>query len=90
MRNMSNESFLDIAILVVVALESYFAIVAALKSRSALKSRRKRGNLKSVLNFVTPNGVLSTKPLTIPIKRARPSKIRFGIENKQHSNMLRG
>ena len=80
---MSNELFLDIAILVVgiailliVALESYFAIVAASKSRSALKSRRNGVNLKSVLNFVTPNGVLSTKPFTIPVKRARPLKIR--------------
>ena len=78
---MSNELFLDttilvveIAILVIVALESYFAIVAALKSRR--KSRRNAVNLKSVLNFVTPDGVLSTKPLTIPVKRTRPLKIR--------------
>jgi hypothetical protein len=80
---MSNELFLeiailvvDIAILVVVALESYLAITAALKSRSALKSRRKRVYLKSVLNFVTPDGVLSTKPLTIPVKPTKRLKIR--------------
>ena len=73
---MSNELFLDIAILVidiailvVVALESYFAIGAALKSR-------KRVNLKPVLNFVTPYGVLGAKPLIIPVRHARPSKVR--------------
>ena len=79
---MSNELFLeiailvvDIAILVVVALESYFAIAAALKSqRNAIN--RNRVYLKSVLNFVTPDGVLSTKPFTIPAKLTKPLKIR--------------
>ena len=56
MRNMNNELFAIMALLVVVALESSLAIV------SALKSKRNRVNPKSVYNFVTPEGVINTRP----------------------------
>lgn len=56
MRNMNNELFTIMALLVVVALESSLAIV------SALKSKRNRVNPKSVYNFVTPEGVINTRP----------------------------
>jgi hypothetical protein len=48
--------FAIMALLVIVALESSLAIVGA------LKSKRNRVNPKSVYNFVTPEGVLNTRP----------------------------
>ena len=56
MRNMNNELFAIMALLLVVVLESSLAIVGA------LKSKRNRVNPKSVYNFVTPEGVIKTRP----------------------------
>ena len=56
MRSMNNELFAIMALLVVVALECSLPIVGA------LKSKRNRVNPKSVYNFVTPEGVINTRP----------------------------
>jgi hypothetical protein len=74
MMPMSNELFLDIAIfvvdiaiLIVVTLESYFAI------STTLKPKRKLINLKPVVKFVRPKGILCSRPLEIPVRSSRPS-----------------